>query len=140
MEEIIVTIPRERPFGSVAGLVLGGVAARHELTLDALDDLQLAVETLLDRSGLDRRGGAAGEVTLVLRVDGGAIDASMGPFARNEIVELEHEADGTLGMRRLLDTVVDSVRVRERDGGCWVELRKEYDRGAGAGLAERPAT
>lgn len=138
MEEIVVTIPRERPFGSVAGLVLGGVAARHELTLDALDDLQLAVETLLDRGGA--AGGAAGEVTLVLRVDGGAIDASVGPFARNEIVELEHEADGTLGMRRLLDTVVDSVRVRERDGGCWVELRKEYDRGAGAGLAERPAT
>ena len=138
MEEIIVTIPRERPFGSVAGLVLGGVAARHELTLDALDDLQLAVETLLDRGGA--AGGAAGEVTLVLRVDGGAIDASMGPFARNEIVELEHEADGTLGMRRLLDTVVDSVRVRERDGDCWVELRKEYGRNAGAGLLERPAT
>jgi len=134
VEEIVVTIPRERPFGAVAGLVLGGVAARHELTLDALDDLQLAVETLLDR------GGAEGEVTLVLRVDGGAIDASVGPFARNEIVELEHEADGTLGMRRLLDTVVDSVRVHERDGGCWVELRKEYDRGAGAGLRERPAT
>ena len=134
MEEIVVTIPRERPFGAVAGLVLGGVAARHELTLDALDDLQLAVETLLDR------GGAEGEVTLVLRVDGGAIDASVGPFARNEIVELEHEADGTLGMRRLLDTVVDSVRVRERDGGCWVELRKAYGRGAGADLRERPAT
>ncbi len=138
MEEIVVTIPRERPFGAVAGLVLGGVAARHELTLDALDDLQLAVETLLDRGGA--AGGGTGEVTLVLRVDGGAIDASVGPFARNEIVELEHEADGTLGMRRLLDTVVDSVRVRERDGGCWVELRKAYGGGAGAGLRERPAT
>jgi len=40
VDEITVTVPRERPFGAVAGLVLGGVAARHELTLDVLDDLQ----------------------------------------------------------------------------------------------------
>ena len=66
MEEIVVTIPRERPFGTVAGLVLGGVAARHELTLDVLDDLQLALETLLDRVDDD------GEVNVVLRVDDGA--------------------------------------------------------------------
>ena len=127
MEEIIVTIPRERSFGTVAGLVLGGVAARHELTLDVLDDLQLAVETLLDR------GGHEGEVSLVLRVDGSTIDASLGPFRPQELVELEHEADGTLGMRRLLDTVVDSVQVSEREGGSWVRLRKQYDGAPGAG-------
>ena len=74
MEEIVVTIPRERPFGTVAGLVLGGVAARHELTLEVLDDLQLALETLLDRVDDD------GEVNVVLRVDGGTIAASVGPF------------------------------------------------------------
>ena len=119
MEEIVVTIPRERPFGTVAGLVLGGVAARHDLTLDVLDDLQLAVETLIDR------GEDGGEVSLVLRVDGRTIAASVGPFLRDEVVELEREADATLGMRRLLDAVVDSVQVSEREGGCWVDLRKE---------------
>jgi len=121
VEEIIITIPRERPFGSVAGLVLGGVAARHSLTLDVLDDLQLAVETLLDR------GQDEGDVSLVLRVGDSTIDASVGPFARDDVIELEHESDGTLGMRRLLDAVVDSVRVSEREGGCWVDLRKKYD-------------
>ena len=79
VEEIVVTIPRERPFGTVAGLVLGGVAARHDLTLDVLDDLQLALETLLDRNEDE------GEVTVVLRVDSGRIDASIGPFPRESL-------------------------------------------------------
>ena len=121
MEEIVVTIPRERPFGTVAGLVLGGVAARHDLTLDVLDDLQLALETLLDRNDDE------GEVSVVLRVDTGRVDASIGPFPRESLAELERESDDTLGMRRLLDTVVDSVELQDRDGGCWVELRKEYE-------------
>ena len=121
VEEIVVTIPRERPFGTIAGLVLGGVAARHEVTLDVLDDLQLALETLLDR------GDEEGEVSVVLRVGPGTIDASIGPFPRASVAELEQEADSTLGMRRLLDAVVDRVELNERDGGCWVELRKTYE-------------
>jgi hypothetical protein len=121
VEEIIVTIPRERPFGTVAGLVLGGVAARHDLTLDVLDDLQLAIETLLDRNEDE------GEVNVVLRVDSGRIDASVGPFPRERLAELERESDATLGLRRVLDTAVDSVRLEDRDGGCWVELGKNYE-------------
>ena len=126
MEEIVVTIPRERPFGTVAGLVLGGVAARHDLTLDVLDDLQLAIETLLDRNDDE------GEVSVVLQVDGGWIAASVGPFPRESLAELEHEADATLGLRRVLDTAVDSVRLQDRDGGCWVDLRKSFEPASGA--------
>ena len=122
MEEITVTIPRERPFGAVAGLVLGGVAARHDLTLDVLDDLQLALETLLDREDE-----AAGDVNVVLRVSGGAVDAAVGPFARATVAELEQEADERLGLRRLLSAVVDTVELTDRDSGCWVELHKTYE-------------
>lgn len=122
-EEIVVTIPRERPFGTVAGLVLGGVAARHELTVEALDDLQLALETLLDRE-------AEGNVSVILRVESGTLDALIGPFDRATVAELEHRADDGLGLRRMLDTFVDRVALRERDGECWVELRKAYDANA----------
>ena len=116
----MVTIPRERPFGTVAGLVLGGVAARHELTLDALDDLQLALEALLDRE-------EDGEVNVVLRVEPRRIEASVGPFGREHVAELEQESgEGRLGLRRLLATVVDTVSLRDGDGGCWVELGKNY--------------
>jgi hypothetical protein len=126
VEEIVVTIPRERPFGTVAGLVLGGVAARHDLTIDVLDDLQLAIEALLDHDEDER------EVSVVLRVDAGDIAASVGPFQRERLAELEHEADATLGLRRVLDTAVDSVQLQDRDGGCWVELRKRYEPASGA--------
>jgi hypothetical protein len=120
MDEIRVTMPRERPFGAVAGLVLGGVAARHELTIDVLDDLQLALESLLDR---DAR---ADEVTLVLRVGSETVEAAVGPFERRELAELDQDAGASLDLRRLLDTVVDEVSLADREDGCWVELRKSY--------------
>ena len=49
MNEFEITIPRERPFSAVAGFVVGGIAVRHDLTLEALDDLQLALDSLLER-------------------------------------------------------------------------------------------
>ena len=121
MEEIIVTIPRERPFGAVAGFVLGGVAARQSLTIDVLDDLHLALETLLDRENAQ-----GGDVSVVLRVSHGVVDASIGPFTRATVAELEEDADERLGLRRLLTTVVDSVELSDRDDGCWVDLHKTY--------------
>jgi hypothetical protein len=51
----------------------------------------------------------------------------VGPFDRARIEpELAAVgAGGGIGLRRLLDTTVDSVSLTERDGACWVELRKE---------------
>lgn len=121
MDEIRITIPGERSFGGVAGLVLGGVAARHDFTLDVLDDLQLALESLLDRDDDER------DVTIVLRVGDAAIDTTVGPFERGAIAELERAPGESLGLRRLLDTVVDDVSVSNREDGCWVELRKTYE-------------
>jgi len=120
MEEIRITVPAERQFAAVAGLVLGGVAARHELTLDVLDDLQLAFESLLERESDDS------DVTIVLRVEAATIDADVGPFAREAVSEIEDDSGDGIGLRRLLETVVDDVSLSERDDGCWVELRKGY--------------
>ena len=121
MDEFTITVPPERQYAAVPGLVLGGIAARHELTLDALDDLQLALESLL--AGADD----SDDVTIVLQVDGGTISAAVGPLAAATAGELEREADETLGLRRLLDAVVDGMTLRERDGATWVELRKEFE-------------
>lgn len=119
MDQFTITIPGERQFAAVAGLVLGGVAARHDLTLEALDDLQLALDSLLES------GGADGEVTIVLQVDAASLSASVGPLAAATAGELKREADQSLGLRRLLDAVVDGVTVSDRNGTTWVELRKE---------------
>jgi hypothetical protein len=120
-DTITLTLPPEREFQRVAHLVLGGLAVRLNLTLEALEDLQLALDGLLDTGSTEK------EVTLELSVVGGAIEASVGPFrARSVQRALEAEDDG-VGLRRVLDTVVDRVEVDERDGGDWVQLTKRVD-------------
>ena len=121
MDEFTISIPRERPFAAVAGLVVGGIAARHDVTLDALEDLQLALDSLLERADAD------GAITINLQIEHGRIAAAVGPVTASTVSELEREPDESLGLRRLLDTVVDDVTLSERDGGVWVEVRKAYE-------------
>ena len=121
MDEFAISIPRERPYSAVAGLVVGGIAARHDVTLDVLDDLQLALDALLDQVGTD-----PGDVTILLQVDGGSIGLSVGPLPADTAAELEHDAGDGIDLKRLLAALVDDVSVDARDGGTWVELRKAY--------------
>ena len=124
-DEITLTLPRERPFFGVAHLVLGGLAARHNLTVESLDDLQLALDGLLDREIGDA-------VTVAVRIDGETIHASVGPFDADRLrAALEREPDETVGLRRLLETVVDRFELAERGGGHWVDLTKSARTGSG---------
>ena len=120
-ETVEITIPRERDFSIVAELVVGGIAARHDVTLEVLDDLQLALGSLLEHDESHE-----GEVTVLLSVRGGALDVSVGPVGERTVAELEAEPGETVGLRRLLDTTVDDVTLTERDGATWVELRKGF--------------
>ena len=47
-QAIELRIPNERPFHGVARLVVGGRAARHNHSNEALEDLQLAHLTILE--------------------------------------------------------------------------------------------
>jgi hypothetical protein len=121
MERIVVTIPREPLFSVVADLVVGGVGARHEFTLDVIDDLQLALDSLLAHGDE-----ADGDVTVELEVDDGAIGVAVGPVPDETVAELEREPGESIGLRRLLETTVDDVSLTTRDGAVWVELRKAH--------------
>jgi antitoxin (DNA-binding transcriptional repressor) of toxin-antitoxin stability system len=122
-DQITLTIPREDPFHDVAHLVLGGVAARLNLTFESLDDLETALDAVLERVA------EGTELTVQLRLDEGAIAARVGPFSGDRLrVELEQEAGEGVTLRRILDTVVDGYRV---DGG-WLELTKNVGRQDGA--------
>ena len=112
-------MPRERPYYGVAHLVLGGVASRLDLTVEHLEELELALDGLLDR----RDGGE--EVTLTLRVLDGGLAAELGPFSRQLRADFDAEPGDSLSIRRLLDAVVDGWVLEERDGGTWIELRKQ---------------
>jgi hypothetical protein len=120
-DTVQITIPRERDFSVVAELVVGGIAARHDVTLDVLDDLQLALGSLLEHAEDD-----AGEITVLLHVGGDGIDVSVGPVGDRTVEELERNGGDTLGLRRLLDTTVEDVSLSSRDGGVWVDLHKGF--------------
>lgn len=118
-DEITLTVPRDPRFYGVAHLVLGGLAVRLNLTLESLEDLQVALDGLLDRE--DR----SDEVTMRVRVMDGGLEAELGPFDGTGIrSDLEREPGKELGLRRILDTVVDEVRVDSREDGAWVVLQK----------------
>ena len=122
-DEITLTIPRERDFLSVAHLVLGGVGVRLNLTFEILEDLQLALDAILER---DRE---PGDVTIALRVGTNTIEAEVGPLRDGVRTELAREGGEEVGLRRILDTLVDSVAVETRDGASWVKLRKAVEEG-----------
>jgi hypothetical protein len=115
-DEITLTIPREQPFHEVAHLVLGGVAARLNLTFESIDDLETALDAVLERAAED------GDVTVKLRLADGAIVTRVGPFAVDRLqTELERDPSDDVTLRRILDTVVDGY---ELDPEGWLELTK----------------
>jgi hypothetical protein len=118
-DEIRLTIPREEPFREVAQLVLGGFAARQNLTFESLDDLETALAAVLERVSED------GDLTVKIRADGGMICASVGLLTGAVRSELERDPGDGVTLRRILDTVVDSY---ELDGDGWLELRKRVER------------
>lgn len=121
---ITLTIPREQPFHEVAHLVLGGVAARLNLTFESIDDLETALDAVLERASEE------GEVTVELRLDEDAIVTRVGPFAADALREELDRDDGSVGLRRILDTVLDGYEV---DGDGWLVLTKNVTNGDGPG-------
>lgn len=124
VDEITLTLPHQKPFYGVAHLVLGGLAVRLDLTYETLEDLQLALEGLLERTKPTQ------DVTVSVRVRHDVIEARVGPIDAELLRgELESMAADELSLRRILDTVVDRVEVAESDGEHWVELRKSVRAG-----------
>ena len=105
-DEITLTIPREPGFEGVAHLVLSGLAVRLNLTIENLEDLQIALETLLDTTD------EGGDLTVAMRVHDGALETVVGPISPRLLDEIERDGDGEgLGLRRVLDSTVDDVLV-----------------------------
>ena len=116
IDEITLTIPREPGFDRVAHFVLSGLAVRLNLTVESLQDLQIALDSLLDRND----GG--GELTVTMSAGDGALAARVGPLPGRTLDELVRGgAAGGLGLRRVLETTVDEVHV----DGDWVLLTKK---------------
>jgi hypothetical protein len=118
IDEITLTIPRDRALYSVVHLVVGGLGIRLNLTIEHLEDLQLALDAVLERARESE------EVTIVLRVKDGEIETAIGPLRDGVGAELETTEGKEVGLRRILDTLVDGVELAPGEGGDWVTLTK----------------
>jgi hypothetical protein len=127
-DEITLTLPAEEDFRRVAHLVLGGLAVRLDLTWESLEDLQLALDSLLERREDENA------ITIGVRVADGVLHARVGPFEDGLVADLaegngDSDGDGELGLGRVLATICDRYEVVDREGGRWVELAKTLEVG-----------
>ena len=104
-DTVLVEFPATEGYRGVGRLVLGGLASRFDLPVDRVEDLLLAVESLLAH-------GVDGE-TVRLAVDAGedALRVRLGPLADGGV------SDPALAriLRPLVDEASDAT---ERDGGA----------------------
>jgi hypothetical protein len=119
-DEICLTLPADDAFHGVAHLVLGGLAARLNLSFETLEDLELALDTLLESPNDGR------EVTVRVLVEDRELRTIVGPFASVR-AELGEGGANSLNLGRILGAVCDSVQIEDRDGSQWVELTKRLD-------------
>jgi len=90
------------------GLVLGGLGTRLELSYERLDELQLAVTTVLDTLAAD------GEVTVDAAFDERELVIRIGPC--------EAPAATSVVAGHVLEQLADASRVATDDDRDWVEL------------------
>lgn len=103
-DQITLTLPTERDFHRVAHLVLGGLALRLDLTIEMLEDLQLALGAVLDRATSDE------PVTVTMSLRDGVLETEIEPVALNG--ELDGDGNGAgkgLDLGRVLRATVDDV-------------------------------
>ena len=116
-EEIRLVIPAEEDFRPIVHLVTGGLASRLDVTYDDLEDIQVAVDTVLALRDDD------GDVTVVLTAEPGIVRAAIGPFEPEALHP--SEASEGLDLQRVLETVCDTHEFESREDGAWVELTKQ---------------
>jgi hypothetical protein len=112
-DTVLVEFPATEGYRGVGRLVLGGLASRFELPVDRVEDLLLAVESLLAQ-------GVEGE-TVILTVDAGedALRVRLGPLAGGVV------SDPAVArvLRPLVDEATDVTP--EGDGAAFAELLVE---------------
>lgn len=113
-ERVELEAPLDFAFQGVIRLIVGGIAEQAAFGFEAMDDLQLAIERLLAETGGD------GRVKISFELSDGAVRTRIGPLREQRLAAALQEEDGhlgTLSLRRILSTVVDSFGVEEADEG-----------------------
>lgn len=107
IDTILLTFPSKSAFRGVPSLVLSGLGSRLDLPFERMDDLQLAVLSMLDASS-----GNDASVEIEARDDRVAV--SVGP--------LRAEADADEGLDLVLRRLTDGVEAGRRGGDVWLTV------------------
>ena len=120
-DAITLTIPHAPEFHGVVRLVVGGLAARLELPIEELDDVQTALEALLETEAYR----TAEEVSVVVEVEGETLAISVGPLDANALErDLDAGRDGGLTLARMLAATTDRYELEPRDDGGWMRMER----------------
>jgi anti-sigma regulatory factor (Ser/Thr protein kinase) len=124
-DTIRLTIPHQPPYHGVALLVVGGLAARLDLSYESLEDLQLALENVLQNGGYATQP----QVTVELEVADDSLALLVGPLDGEAVkAALEEDGDDRISLGRLLATLVEDVQLTRRQDGDWLRLDKRVGR------------
>ncbi len=115
-ERIDLEVPATRNALSTVRMVLGGLGARLDFSLDDLEDLYLATDALL-RTALD--ADALDRLSVEVLVDDGVLRLAAGPFKSVKLrADVTIHAEDCLDLCMLLRRTVDDV-VLEDEGGAY---------------------
>jgi hypothetical protein len=115
-DTIVLTIPNDDGYRGVATLVLGGVGSRLDLPYERMDELQLAVLSVLG-------AGDGTDVTVEVAIADGSVDVSIGPLVAG--------AGADPALARVVKRLVEEMATTRRDGEEWVVLRLSSPPSAG---------
>lgn len=115
-ERIDLEVPATRNALSTVRMVLGGLAARLDFSLDDLEDIYLATDALL-RTALD--ADALDRLSVEMLVDDGVLRFAAGTFKSAKLrADVTIHAEDCLDLCMLLRRTVDDV-VLEDEGGAY---------------------
>ncbi len=115
-DTITLTIPTSPGFRGIATLVLGGVGSRLDLSYERVDDLQLAVLSMLDAT-------KGKEASIEMHAQDGRIGVSVGP--------LRDGAEADDGLTRVLTRLTDEVEPARRGNDSWLTVFVARDESGG---------
>ena len=106
-DTILLTFPSKSSFRGIPSLVLGGVGSRLDLPFERMDDLQLAVLSMLDASSGD-------DASVEIQARDDRVAVSVGP--------LRGEAEADEGLDLVLRRLTDGVETGRRGDAVWLTV------------------
>jgi hypothetical protein len=122
-DNISLEVPATLSALSTVRMVLGGLGARLDFSLEDLDDLFLATDRLLE-AALDAE--QLDSLRVLVRVDGTTLRVTAGAFSSAELRDqVAVTPGGCIDLCILLQRLVDDVVVQEEDG-CFTVLMVKH--------------